>query len=634
MTQIVSLRNEVMDLSERLRRAEADKLEIEGQLHTLKDTITSKKAEGEREQRKKEKMEKEMADLRLQLDQRTSEVKSKQVSIAQGEETVAKLEASLKEQRSATDRANKEYNLLNEKVQKLHRDLEEQIHTNTQLLAENSQKQMELKMKEDETTQIKLEAFRVSKLRELTLGKLKLIEAQKAEVDRQRDELKQSVSNLENELDMGVRASEAERKKQEELKRERDILTKLKAQAENATVKQADLVKMAEGTKKTLEQEIMSYRAEASRAERTVTELERERDRFIQELRSASAQYIATLEEVKVRDAEITDLQRSIQEGEGRLKQQQALYEAVRSDRNLYSKNLLEAQAEVAELKRRFKVASHQIEQLKEEIGTKDVGLVKEHFDHMKVEKEKDSLQLELTKAKQQIVEAESVITSQTSEIQKLNQIISEADAERVRQRKEYDVVVADRDILGTQLVRRNDELSLLYEKIKIQQSTLSKGAVQYRERINEIRLLKIKIGELRRELGVLRNGVANVDVLKREVHFLGRELLAERTKVKALSEELENPLNVHRWRKLEGSDPAAFEMIQRIQTLQKRLIVKTEEARALPQDAPSPPLHQLRRALSRCRARCGAVAEQPPAWRRLWRKTCSSRRRRSCTWS
>lgn len=32
------------------------------------------------------------------------------------------------------------------------------------------------------------------------------------------------------------------------------------------------------------------------------------------------------------------------------------------------------------------------------------------------------------------------------------------------------------------------------------------------------------------------------------QVHQLGRELLSERTKVKALSEELENPLNVHRW--------------------------------------------------------------------------------------
>jgi hypothetical protein len=36
-------------------------------------------------------------------------------------------------------------------------------------------------------------------------------------------------------------------------------------------------------------------------------------------------------------------------------------------------------------------------------------------------------------------------------------------------------------------------------------------------------------------------------------VFYFTRELLQERTKVTALSEELENPMNVHRWRKLEG---------------------------------------------------------------------------------
>lgn len=40
--------------------------------------------------------------------------------------------------------------------------------------------------------------------------------------------------------------------------------------------------------------------------------------------------------------------------------------------------------------------------------------------------------------------------------------------------------MISERDILGTQLVRRNDELALLYEKIKIQQSTLNKGEFLY----------------------------------------------------------------------------------------------------------------------------------------------------------
>lgn len=45
-----------------------------------------------------------------------------------------------------------------------------------------------------------------------------------------------------------------------------------------------------------------------------------------------------------------------------------------------------------------------------------------------------------------------------------------------------------------------------------------------------------------------------------------------------ALSQEMEQPLNVHRWRRLEGSDPATFELLQKVQTLQRRLIRKTEQ--------------------------------------------------------
>ncbi len=50
------------------------------------------------------------------------------------------------------------------------------------------------------------------------------------------------------------------------------------------------------------------------------------------------------MEEVKIRENTIADLKKTIAEGEAKLKQQQNLYEAVRSDRNLYSKNLIEAQ--------------------------------------------------------------------------------------------------------------------------------------------------------------------------------------------------------------------------------------------------------------------------------------------------
>jgi chromosome segregation ATPase len=576
--QIVSLRSELVELQDKLRAAESEKLELEGEIQGLKDNIGSMKAEGEREVRKKERMEKEMKDVKSALEERQMEIKQKVALVAGADEQVAKLQGLLKEAQQNTEKVQKEYNLLSEKTQKLHHDLEEQIHTNTQLLAENSQRQVELKVKEDEINQIKVEAARVNKVRESTVNKMKNLEKTKGEVEKARDEMRGEIGSLEREIESMRKGLEGERKKHEELMRERDILTKLKSQAENATQRQVDLMKINENTKRNLEQEIQGYKVEAQKQQKLIYQLEKEREKYGGEASEANSKYMQALEEVKLREMAIIDLQKKIAEGDNRLKQQQNLYEAVRSDRNLYSKNLIEAQDEIQEMKRKFKIINHQIEQLKEEISAKDLALVKEHFDHMKVEKEKESLRFELNKAKQQIKEADTAIASQKAEIEKLNHIINEADSERLRQKKEYDIVINERDILGTQLIRRNDELALLYEKIKIQQSTLNKGQIQYRDRLNEIRVLKIKLNDLKRELHILKNSVANIDVLKREVHHLGRELLQERTKVKALSEELENPLNVHRWRKLEGSDPSTYELIQKIQTLQKRLIAKTEE--------------------------------------------------------
>jgi hypothetical protein len=51
-----------------------------------------------------------------------------------------------------------------------------------------------------------------------------------------------------------------------------------------------------------------------------------------------------------------------------------------------------------------------------------------------------------------------------------------------------------ERDILGAQLMRKNNELFTLYEKVNILQSTLHEGEAQYDQRLEDIRLLKLEI--------------------------------------------------------------------------------------------------------------------------------------------
>jgi chromosome segregation ATPase len=174
------------------------------------------------------------------------------------------------------------------------------------------------------------------------------------------------------------------------------------------------------------------------------------------------------VEEVKLKQNLISELKKENIEFEGKLKQQQNLYEAVRSDRNLYSKNLIEAQDEVAELKRKFKIASHQISQLKEEIDTKDLALGAEVLQKAQHENLIKKLKNDVKTSEEKYKKCEELRGQQFNEIQKLNYIVKEAQEEIERLKKDYQNVINERDILGTQLIRRNDELALLYEKIKI----------------------------------------------------------------------------------------------------------------------------------------------------------------------
>ena len=139
-------------------------------------------------------------------------------------------------------------------------------------------------------------------------------------------------------------------------------------------------------------------------------------------------------------------------------------------------------------------------------------------------------------------------------------------------------MVINERDILGTQLIKRDEELLLLYEKIKIQKSTLRKGGIYYQEQIDDVLALVEKIKQYKREIKDSQDETNCLPDLRREIYLLQKELLEYQQKAKFLGDELSKPLNVHRWRKLESTDIETYELIQKIQSLQKRLIAKTEE--------------------------------------------------------
>jgi chromosome segregation ATPase len=118
----------------------------------------------------------------------------------------------------------------------------------------------------------------------------------------------------------------------------------------------------------------------------------------------------------------------------------------------------------------------------------------------------------------------EMTIKTQEDDIARLKYVISEAEIEKQKQRKDYDMVINERDILGNQLIKRNEELTHLYEKIKIQQSTLKKGEIYYNEKYQDIQRLKEKISLIKREIIGAQNETSCIADMKKEIYQLQKE--------------------------------------------------------------------------------------------------------------
>uniref|UniRef100_K3WCH8 Cilia- and flagella-associated protein 58 central coiled coil domain-containing protein n=1 Tax=Globisporangium ultimum (strain ATCC 200006 / CBS 805.95 / DAOM BR144) TaxID=431595 RepID=K3WCH8_GLOUD len=578
-TTLQDLRRETSNLFALLQEEEAKNAQLEENQAKVSSMIQEKQQLTEKEIRRKNALEKELKVHKQTLEHLQFDAATKEALKKEDEENMRKKELLMRESKQKMEKYLKQYDALFRTTHSLTEAMQAQWQKNVELHKENLHVEQELNAKESQLQTITRDAIKIEKLIEIAKEQLLDIDGKRSECDGEREKVKLELEDLMNgAMEAEKRQSELLKKKLDEMLREREVLNKMLVKANDRTQATFDLMKIKENTLKNLQNEINGLKSQVKRQRGQIQQLVGDREKYEREAAQATQKFMTSLEEAKLQDLQVVSLQQKIVESESRLKQQQNLYEAVRTDRNLYSKQLIESQEEIGDMKRKFKIMNHQIEQLKEEITSKDHALVKEHFDHHKVDKEKEILKNELLRIRKQIQSSEQIILNQELEITKLAKIIQEADEEKQRQMKEYGCVVHDRDTLRQQLIQRNEELHVLYEKIKIQRSTLSKGHHQFQEKQKEILQLQERIHSLTFEKEASNNQLQHEHSLKHELFRLEKELLQEKTKIRALSDELDHPLNVHRWRKLEGSDPKRFEMIRKLQALQKKLIKKYEE--------------------------------------------------------
>ncbi|XP_044264662.1 cilia- and flagella-associated protein 58-like [Tribolium madens] len=535
--------------------------------------------ETEKFKRIRDKLESDITELNFRIEDRDTHVSNLNAVIASHLKSIGKLEEKIKEEKVAREKINKDYETVSTKYAKLQEDFNAKHHTLEQLQKSYNKKLTDIKTFEDDLAHLRADFAKVTKQKEIFEKRMYLLEGEKTEMVADRNQLRQRIAIFEKEIDDLKRQNENTKRVNENITREKDIISKSVARYEAVNKDQHKLIKIQEQGKKKLEAELDNFIIETNKQAKQIVTLERQKNSLAEEQLNLTKKIEDSMDEIKLKKAEIYDLKKNISEAENRLRMQQNLYDQVRSERNALEKSLQESNAESGELKKKLKITNHQIEQLKEDVTTKEQLLIKEENIMRKVQKEKENLKVELNQAFEQVKNLKESISEKDAEEKRLHKQIMDNEKLIREQAKDLEQLMNERDILGSQLVRRNDEIALLHEKILILQATLQRGESQYAQRLEDIRLLKIEIKRLRQEHSLLSKNIKNSIDLKQEVFHLERDLMKWRLKCRALEEELQNPMNIHRWRKLEGSDPELLDVLQKVQILQKRLIKQSSEA-------------------------------------------------------
>merc|ERR1711988_1426682 len=285
-----------------------------------------------------------------------------------------------------------------------------------------------------------------------------------------------------------------------------------------------------------------------------------------------------TADEVSMKQLEEDDLKKKHQEISQKQKEFCTMYEVVKNERNKYMTHIQKSSQHLSEMKEKLKILQNEVEILRMESAFKDKQLQRTRQEAQRLDVIHDQLQNEKTRITSKGQSLNEQVEQYVIEIDKLNSIINSIEKEMVILKRKYEQAVETRNFTGIQLIDRNDELCILWEKSNIQEKLLKKGEDAMNARHEEIRTLKIDLQEVHRQLRVVRGQIPEVPKYVDEVVRLRDTLTTVRRQTDELSRELENPkssLRKHRQLGGEDLDPQALRL--KIQDLEERLNDKKE---------------------------------------------------------
>lgn len=391
------------------------------------------------------------------------------------------------------------------------------------------------------------------------LAKLQDVQNSMGVLEKERNELLKAIENMKNQMRM--------------ISRDRVKVQKSAKKLETQLTDKDGNLKKSVQSLEANKNEIQNLKNSVQQQSRELSEMQKMRDRCTHEL-EINAKII------KKKDVQLMELNET-------LAKSKASQEVFRLQSIDFSRKLDVSVSDGIMLRREIKILTKnrdEIEEVRQKINVEREAL-KENVARLETsvkEAQKEIEQLhranDIQKAhlKRSCAKSEELNASlqqKTQEIVILNKAIASCGDSITKLHNQVDDRQNEKDFIGTQIVRRNDEIALLTEKLEVTQLALNRSESQCKERLEDIRLLKIESTNLKTTIDVLKANAEKMKNWKDQIAYLSRELEDKSIENARLSNALQNPVNVHRWRILSGQDPNRMELIRKLRIMQTRIL-------------------------------------------------------------
>ena len=568
----------VNDLKYRNESLEEKYKDLRSKNTTLLDNVSSAQKTGTLEKTHREHLEKDINILNIQLETKAEECLELQCSSAVTKGSVDKLKKTLHSTQSKLETQTSNCNDLKQTVTDLNETLEDQ---RTRMGKSNTELKDLKKQLEDMDAECSSVLSEKSRLQRKFDNEHKTVLKLKQNFDDAKSAngiLMQEIQTLRRGMDKMAQNNSNVFREKSLLERETNLQTDRIHRIGQAMKDAQEHTLHQEQAISSLDKELMGAKGNIEYLEKKISNLDKNSEKQNMNVLAKQKDLERVNNEVNICEVEIQNAKREMVEWKSKLKKEEEISNRFRSEQGKTLRGLIDLKNENKKLKYNNSILTSEMKTLRNDLMAKEESIMKAHQRESREITAKEQLNGKLSMFKGQLVDSDSDILEKDVELQRLNASFKQMDEDVRQQRKDYDQLIHERDMLCAQLIRRNGELALVNEKMKIQSITLIKGETKYTERLEDVKQLKIKLQDIHRQLIARKNGKLNQPDLSKELVLREKELLQEKVKVRALSEELQNPLNVHRWRKLEGSDPAKFDLVMKNELLQKRIIQKSEE--------------------------------------------------------